>query len=74
VRRGVALVAGRAITEASGGINEKTVVPFAEAGVDVISIGDLTHSIRAVDISLDVRDIKPSAKRDIARLRANAGQ
>ena len=74
VRRGVALVAGRAITEASGGINEKTVVPFAETGVDVISIGDLTHTIKAVDISLDVRDIKPSAQRDIARLRANAGQ
>ena len=41
-----------------------------ETGVDVISIGDLTHSIRAIDISLDVKDIKPSAQRDIARLRA----
>ena len=74
MKRGIKLVNGRALTEASGGINETTVVAIAETGVDVISIGDLTHSIRAVDISLDVADIKPSAKRDIARLRAAAGQ
>jgi len=72
VKRGVKLVRGRAITEASGGINESTVVAFAETGVDVISIGDLTHTIKALDISLDVKDIKPSARRDIARLRAAA--
>ena len=72
VRRGVELVDGRAITEASGGINETTIVPIAETGVDVISVGDLTHSIKAIDISLDVKDIKPSAQRDIARLRAAA--
>jgi nicotinate-nucleotide pyrophosphorylase (carboxylating) len=47
-------------------------VPIAETGVDVISVGDLTHSIRAVDISLDVQDIKPSALRTIERLRAAA--
>ena len=70
MRRALKLVNGRAITEASGGINETTIVPIAETGVDVISIGDLTHSIRAIDISLDVKDIKPSARRDIARLRA----
>ena len=64
------LVDGRAMTEASGGIDERTIAPIAEAGVDVISIGDLTHSIRAVDISLDVQDIKPSAQRTIDRLRA----
>ena len=64
------LVDGRAMTEASGGIDERTIVPIAEAGVDVISIGDLTHSIRAVDISLDVQDVKPSAQRTIDRLRA----
>jgi nicotinate-nucleotide pyrophosphorylase (carboxylating) len=73
MKRGLKLVNGRAITEASGGINETTIVPIAETGVDVISIGDLTHSIRAIDISLDVKDIKPSAQRDIARLRAAAG-
>lgn len=71
---GVKMCKGRAVTEASGGIRENTIVPIAETGVDVISIGDLTHSITAVDISLDVKDIKPSAQRDIARLRAAAGK
>jgi hypothetical protein len=54
------------------GINEKTIVPIAETGVDVISVGDLTHSVTAVDISLDVQDIKPSAIRTIERLKAAA--
>lgn len=72
MRAGLKLVNGRAMTEASGGINEATIVPIAETGVDIISIGDLTHSIRAVDISLDVRDIKPSARRTIDRLRSAA--
>ena len=73
IKAGLKLVNGRAITEASGGINEKTIVPIAETGVDVISVGDLTHSITSVDISLDVRDIKPSALRTIERLRTAAG-
>jgi nicotinate-nucleotide pyrophosphorylase (carboxylating) len=72
MRDGLKLVAGRAMTEASGGINEKTIVPIAELGVDIISVGDLTHSIRALDISLDVRDIKPSARRTIQRLKEGA--
>jgi nicotinate-nucleotide pyrophosphorylase (carboxylating) len=72
IKAGLKLVDKRAITEASGGINEKTIVPIAETGVDVISVGDLTHSIRAIDISLDVQDIKPSAIRTIERLRADA--
>jgi nicotinate-nucleotide pyrophosphorylase (carboxylating) len=65
------LVNGRAMTEASGGINEQTIVPIAETGVDIISVGDLTHTVKALDISLDVRDIKPSAVRTIERLRAS---
>lgn len=44
---------GRAQTEASGGVNLATVRAVAEAGVDFISIGALTHSARAVDIGLD---------------------
>jgi nicotinate-nucleotide pyrophosphorylase (carboxylating) len=67
------LTKGRAMTEASGGINESTIVAVAETGVDVISVGDLTHSIKAVDISLDVKDIKPSALRTIERLRTAKG-
>jgi nicotinate-nucleotide pyrophosphorylase (carboxylating) len=74
IKAGLRLVNGRAITEASGGINERTIVPIAETGVDVISVGDLTHSVTSVDISLDVKDIKPSAIRTIERLRAAAGR
>ena len=66
------LVKGRAMTEASGGINEATIVPIAELGVDIISVGELTHTVKALDISLDVRDIKPSALRTIERLRGKA--
>lgn len=73
IRAGLKLVAGRAMTEASGGVNESTIVPIAETGVDIISVGDLTHTVKAVDVSLDVRDIKPSALRTIERLRAVAG-
>jgi nicotinate-nucleotide pyrophosphorylase (carboxylating) len=70
MREGLKLVNKRAITEASGGVNESTVVAIAETGVDVISVGDLTHTVKAVDISLDVKDIKPSAIRTINRLKA----
>jgi len=53
LRRAVKLVAGRAQTEASGGVNLKTVRAIAHTGVDFISVGALTHSARAVDIGLD---------------------
>lgn len=70
MREGLKLVNKRAITEASGGVNESTVVAIAETGVDVISVGDLTHTVKAVDISLDVKDIKPSAIRTIERMKS----
>ena len=47
------LVAGRAITEASGGVNLDTVRAIAETGVDWISVGALTHSAPALDLALD---------------------
>jgi len=47
-------IAGRAIVEVSGGINLETVRAFAEAGPDLISVGALTHSARAVDLSLEM--------------------
>lgn len=49
----VALVNGRMITEASGRITPGTAVPLAEAGVDLISVGWLTHSARVLDLGLD---------------------
>ncbi|OEK02829.1 nicotinate-nucleotide diphosphorylase (carboxylating) [Roseivirga sp. 4D4] len=48
----VNLVAGRSETEASGGITEETIRSVAETGVDYISVGALTHSIKSLDISL----------------------
>jgi nicotinate-nucleotide pyrophosphorylase (carboxylating) len=54
LREGVALVGGRALIEASGGVNLSTVKAIAEAGVDIISVGALTHSVRALDLGLDV--------------------
>lgn len=65
---GLKLVNGQAMTEASGGINEQTIGPISKIGVDIISLGDLTHSISALDVSLDLKDIKPSALRTIKRL------
>ncbi|NYF17347.1 nicotinate-nucleotide pyrophosphorylase (carboxylating) [Microbacterium sp. AK009] len=55
LRRGVEIVAGRAIVEASGGVSLQTVGAIAETGVDVISVGALTHSARALDLGLDIR-------------------
>ena len=47
-------IAGRAKTEASGGVTVATVRAIAQSGVDAISVGALTHSARALDISLDL--------------------
>ena len=52
--KGIALIAGRARTEASGGITLETIKEKAESGVDVISVGRMTQSAPAVDIGLDV--------------------
>jgi len=54
MRRVVELVQGRALLEASGGITLDNVRSVAEAGVDLISVGALTHSAKALDISLEV--------------------
>ena len=48
----VSLIDGRAVTEASGGVNLDTVTEIAQTGVNLISVGALTHSSRAVDISM----------------------
>jgi nicotinate-nucleotide pyrophosphorylase (carboxylating) len=53
LQQAVKIVKGRAKTEASGGVNLKTVRAIAGTGVDFISVGALTHSARAVDIGLD---------------------
>ena len=53
LRQAVAMVDGRAITEASGRINPTTAPAVAASGVDLISIGWLTHSATVLDIGLD---------------------
>ena len=52
MREAVALVAGRCETEASGGITETSIRSYAETGVDFISVGALTHSVKSLDLSL----------------------
>jgi nicotinate-nucleotide pyrophosphorylase (carboxylating) len=54
LREGVAIVAGRAIVEASGGVTLDMVKAIAHTGVDLISVGALTHSVRSLDLGLDV--------------------
>ncbi len=60
MRQAMDMVAGRAVVEASGNITMETVRAVAETGVDLISIGDLTHSVTALDISLDL-EFSPAA-------------
>lgn len=52
----VQIAKGKAFTEASGGITLETVRAVAATGVDIISVGALTHSVRALDISMDMVD------------------
>jgi nicotinate-nucleotide pyrophosphorylase (carboxylating) len=54
LRQAVIMVAGRAITEASGRITPETAAAMAETGVDLISAGWLTHSVKTLDIGLDI--------------------
>lgn len=53
LKTAVEMVAGRALTEASGGVNLDTVRAIAETGVDLISVGALTHSAPTLDVGLD---------------------
>ncbi|MDD6462266.1 MAG: carboxylating nicotinate-nucleotide diphosphorylase [Bifidobacteriaceae bacterium] len=52
-RRGVKLIAGRATVEASGNMTLERIPDVARTGVDIISVGALTHSVRAIDLGLD---------------------
>ena len=54
LKEAVEIIGGRYETEASGGITDKTLLQYAESGVDYISVGALTHHIKSLDISLVV--------------------
>jgi nicotinate-nucleotide pyrophosphorylase (carboxylating) len=56
LKQAVSLVNKRLTTEASGGINLDTVRAIAETGVDYVSVGALTHSVKTLDIGLDIKD------------------
>ncbi|BDQ04203.1 carboxylating nicotinate-nucleotide diphosphorylase [Ignavibacterium sp.] len=54
MRKAVELINGKCKVEASGGVNLNTIKAIAETGVDYISVGGLTHSVKALDISLEI--------------------
>lgn len=56
MRRAVSIADGKVLLEASGGVNLKSVKEIAETGVGIISVGALTHSAQALDISLDIEE------------------
>jgi nicotinate-nucleotide pyrophosphorylase (carboxylating) len=53
----VQIIGDRALSEASGGIDEQTITEVAQTGVDFISVGALTHTVRSLDISFKVQPI-----------------
>ena len=55
MREGVRQIAGRALVEASGTVRLETIGVIAHTGVDIISVGALTHSVRSLDLGLDTR-------------------
>jgi nicotinate-nucleotide pyrophosphorylase (carboxylating) len=62
LREAVAIVSGKVLTEASGGVDLTTVRGIAETGVDLISVGALTHSAPVLDLGLDFADAPRPAK------------
>ena len=58
LHKAVAVIGGRFVTEASGGITEENIRDYAGCGVDYISMGALTHSIKSLDLSLKAVDVK----------------
>jgi nicotinate-nucleotide pyrophosphorylase (carboxylating) len=59
MKKAVEMAGGRVLLEASGGISEENIRAIAQTGVDFISVGGLTHSVKSLDISLDMAEMKP---------------
>ncbi|MFQ5999675.1 MAG: hypothetical protein ACE5J6_02740, partial [Candidatus Bathyarchaeia archaeon] len=49
---------GKVLIEASGGINERNVLEFAATGADILSLGEVTHCAKALDMSLEVLNVR----------------
>jgi nicotinate-nucleotide pyrophosphorylase (carboxylating) len=58
MKKAVEMIDGECLVEASGNVNLETVVPIAETGIDFISVGAITHSVKALDISLELKLIR----------------
>ena len=61
IKEAVAFINGKAVVEVSGGITKKGLKPLADTGVDIISVGALTHSARCVDISMLINPLVRNA-------------
>lgn len=61
IKEAVAFINGKAVVEVSGGITKKRLKPLADTGVDIISVGALTHSARCVDISMSISPLVRNA-------------
>lgn len=59
IEKAVSIIDKRALVEVSGGVNLENIVSMAEAGVDIISVGALTHSAKSVDMSMKIRNRPP---------------
>jgi len=66
MRQAAERVGGRAVLEASGRITEATIAEVARTGVDIISVGALTHSVKALDLSLEVIEVRGTMLRGAA--------
>jgi nicotinate-nucleotide pyrophosphorylase (carboxylating) len=62
IRKAVALIQGRALVEASGRVQIDNLTDLADAGVDIISVGALTHSAKSVDLSMRIKGKEPATK------------
>lgn len=60
---------GKILIEASGGVNEQNVLEFAATGVDILSLGELTHSVKALDMGLEVVKVRRRKTKNIKNQR-----
>ena len=61
MREAVAITSGRALLEASGGLTLDNAAEVATTGVDFVAVGALTHSVKALDIGADLREVTDAA-------------
>ncbi len=61
MREAVAINGGRALLEASGGLTLDNAAEVATTGVDFVAVGALTHSVKALDIGADLREVADAA-------------